>query len=576
MSWWLSQTGRANSERVAIAELEERSGWLKDVQWRCTNDLHLAADFSIEVDDKEIPLTITYPAFFPDVPPRVVPREAVRLSAHQYGAGGELCLEIRPDNWEPSMTGAMMVESAHGLLAGERPVDGDRPEVANAHRTTVAQDARNQYFRIILSPEFVTQLERLPPVTPIEFELEEIYHASRWIARPSRLGPKDNALWTSSVKPLGPTLRHGFVLRSTSEIKGKAAATYEFLKAVAEAAAWDGLKALLEKSDHEVPILLSWDGGAQLISLYAGEGERKAFDYHTILLPKAQQRLGPEYDALSQKAVAIMGCGSVGSKIATSLARSGVTKFVLVDGDILFPGNLVRNDLDLRSVGLNKPDAVASRIREINPQAEVKVRRVLLGGQESSASTESALKSVGDCDLIVEATADAQIFNLAAAVARVSKKPMIWGEVFAGGVGGLIARIRPDLDPTPHLARKQIAAWCADRGVPWDGKHSVEYDVVQDDAPPLIADDADVSLIAAHMTRMAIDVLAREESFFPQSAYAIGLQKQWIFQAPFDTWPIELEAGGQWGMPASEDNSVELKTLIAELFPKQNEASDAA
>ena len=49
MSWWLTQAGRALSERVAIADLQEKANWLKNVEWKMSNDLHLSADFGISV-----------------------------------------------------------------------------------------------------------------------------------------------------------------------------------------------------------------------------------------------------------------------------------------------------------------------------------------------------------------------------------------------------------------------------------------------------------------------------------------------------------------------------------------------
>ncbi len=56
----------------------------------------------------------------------------------------------------------------------------------------------------------------------------------------------------------------------------------------------------------------------------------------------------------------------VGSKVAVQLARSGVRSFVLVDGDVLSAGNLVRNELDWRSVGVHKAPALGARIQEVN------------------------------------------------------------------------------------------------------------------------------------------------------------------------------------------------------------------
>jgi molybdopterin/thiamine biosynthesis adenylyltransferase len=573
MSWWLTQAARARCERVAIADLQERTDWLRHVKWSISDDLHLSADFEITVNGTvDVPLKITYPSFFPDVPPRIYPIGDVRLSRHQYGEGGELCLEIRPDNWEPVMTGAMMIESAHRLLANEQEVHGERRVVLDAHRTTIAQDVRGNIFRLIISEEAQKQLEELPELSVTELELEEIHQAQRWISRPSRIGSAEQPLWSHSLKSLKPIKRAGYIVRLPSNLINSVPGSLDDLKAMANAIAQQKLAEFIADTSIERPILFIAEGSSLLLSLLWGEETKEAVRYKTIVLPPAAQRQNTEYESLKGKTVALVGCGSVGSKVAASLSRAGVGSFVLIDGDIFFPGNIVRNDLDLRSVGLNKPDAVMARIQEINPLAEVSVRRVLLGGQESSASTEAALQSIAQCDVIIDATADATIFNLCAAVARSQRKPLVWGEVFAGGVGGIVARARPNLDPIPLNARRQLAAWCADQCVPWDGKGSEEYDLARDDAPPLIADDSEVTIIAAHITRLAIDILVREESIFPHSAYAVGLRREWIFKEPFETFPIDLEAEGEWQQPSSVEPSAELIALMGELFPNTSEA----
>ena len=67
--------------------------------------------------------------------------------------------------------------------------------------------------------------------------------------------------------------------------------------------------------------------------------------------------------------MAIVGCGSLGSKLAVMLARSGVGKFLLVDDDVLFAGNLVRHDLDWREIATHKVDSVARQNSVVNPSA---------------------------------------------------------------------------------------------------------------------------------------------------------------------------------------------------------------
>lgn len=152
MTWWVAQIGRAQAERLAIADLEARAPWLKVSNWHLETDLRLAADVAITHDDQAFSLRLTYPAYFPEAPPSVVPTDGRRLSWHQYGIGGELCLEFRADNWEPSFTGAMMLESAYRLIAGERSGDEQIP-LPSAHRVSVGQQARSKAFRFLVDAE---------------------------------------------------------------------------------------------------------------------------------------------------------------------------------------------------------------------------------------------------------------------------------------------------------------------------------------------------------------------------------------------------------------------------------------
>jgi len=574
MNWWVRQPTRATSERVAIADLQENVNWLNKVAWKLSDYFQMTAEFEITIRDTEIPLKITYPAYFPDVPPQIHPIGELRLSTHQYGAGGELCLEFRPDNWETGMTGAMMIESAHRLLSEEQTENRQNRDIPDAHRTTVAQDVRSKNFRFLLQSVHQQILEAFPDYSVIEVEFGEVYQAQRWIARISRIGGEENPLWSTNLTPLSPSKRIGYAVRLPCQVSDYLPSTFDDLLAFTKEHELKDLTKFIENFSRERSILFVTKGKTVFLSLLKGEDKKDAFIYKTISLQPDAKRQDSEYSTLGKKAVAIIGCGSVGSKIASSLSRAGVGKFVLVDGDLLFPGNIVRNDLDQRSIGLNKPDAVKARIQQINLLADVTVRRVLLGGQESSFSTEAALQNIANCDVIIDATADATIFNLCSAVARNQLKPLVWGEVFSGGVGGIVARARPDIDPPPQVARRQLAAWCADQGVPWDGKESEAYELSRDDAPPMIADDAEVTIIASHLTRLAIDILVREETIFPSSAYAVGLRQEWIFSAPFETYPIDFIDGGKWQQPVTDESNKNLKALIEDLMPGALEATD--
>lgn len=74
---------------------------------------------------------------------------------------------------------------------------------------------------------------------------------------------------------------------------------------------------------------------------------------------------------IDAKSLLIAGCG-VGSLIAISAARLGFEKFVLIDGDIVETSNLNRQGYTLRDVGKKKVDALARKIKSINPHSTIK------------------------------------------------------------------------------------------------------------------------------------------------------------------------------------------------------------
>lgn len=574
MNWWTDLPTRARAERQTIADLGERSDWLRSVKWRLTSDLQFVVDFDIAHLDTSYPLSITYPHFFPAVPPQVTPRDGARISGHQYGEGGELCLEFRPDNWEPHFTGAMMIESAYRLLSGETPADGEHTDVATAHRQTISQEVRNTTLRLVITDELLAILTGQPDMQVLPLTIDEQFYLKHWLAHPRRLGsPEAPPQWAAPPPVTDPRIREGFAVRLPDDVDVPFKASYGFLQTLLGVIKHGPALERLAESNEEMPVLLAHRGKARLYSLAHGTGQRDVYSYTTIVASAKEQRLPADYAAFESRSVAIVGCGSVGSKVAATLTRAGVGRFVLVDGDLLLPGNLVRNELDWRGVGLNKPVALAARLKDISPTVKTVARKLLLGGQESAASTDSALTQIGQCDLIIDATADAQIFNLCGAVACAERKPMIWAEVFAGGIGGMIARARPDLDPPPHVTRRQIGRWCEENGIPWTAENSGQYSLhIDAEKPPLIADDADVAVIAAHVGRMAVDLLKGGATIFPNSAYAIGMAREWIFAAPFDTWPIDLASEGEWGPDTEENARAGLGELLREFFPKSDEA----
>lgn len=87
--------------------------------------------------------------------------------------------------------------------------------------------------------------------------------------------------------------------------------------------------------------------------------------------------LGKEaMDRLSGSKVAVFGIGGVGGYVCEALVRSGVRAFELVDDDKVCLTNLNRQIIATRkTVGRYKAEVMKERILEINPEADVTVRK---------------------------------------------------------------------------------------------------------------------------------------------------------------------------------------------------------
>lgn len=573
MTWWLYQSTRLSLEKAALAELEGSVDWLRVGRWQAKTDFAMYVDFQITHGGEELAFQMIFPSVFPDAPPMIYTEDRSRISHHQYGADGELCLEHRPDNWHPSVTGSDMVASCQRLVTEERPEGGEIVRARSAHVASLGRDLRSKLCRFLMSEVDIKELNGLTEYTFEALALRDRRAASTFISSINYVGPKDAPMWTSDlILPKDGTDQTGFAVR-VPKVGVQGNIEPEKLRELLEGVKLDDLIKLLFDSDDSTHLLMGDGDKWELFWIYGDAADRKVITYKTVCVPVDRQRLPDGFSSLAEKKVGIVGCGSVGSKVAASLCRSGVGKFLLIDEDIFFPGNVVRNELDLSETGAHKSHAMRDRLLKLNPIADVRALRMTIGGQESAASMAGALEALGECDLLIDATAEPAAFNLIASVSTRRKIPMVWAEVFAGGIGGLVARARPDLDPIPLSARGQIDVWCNDQGVEWvRSEDAGRYDGQAGDGEPLIADDAVVAIIASHATRFATDILALPDaSIFPMSVYILGFTSIWLFEQPFDTRPIDLKLDGVWGEAGDKLKPEELIKLLTEhMAPKED------
>lgn len=79
-------------------------------------------------------------------------------------------------------------------------------------------------------------------------------------------------------------------------------------------------------------------------------------------------------DKLRDSHVIVVGLGGVGAYAAEQLARAGIGKMTIVDGDVVNVTNRNRQLIALNStIGKPKAEVMAARIRDINPDIELDV-----------------------------------------------------------------------------------------------------------------------------------------------------------------------------------------------------------
>ena len=93
---------------------------------------------------------------------------------------------------------------------------------------------------------------------------------------------------------------------------------------------------------------------------------------------RTQMLLGEEaVEKLKNSTVAVFGVGGVGSYVCEALARSGVGKLILIDGDTVAKSNINRQIIALNStIGKPKAEVMKDRILDINVNARVVAKNI--------------------------------------------------------------------------------------------------------------------------------------------------------------------------------------------------------
>ena len=137
-----------------------------------------------------------------------------------------------------------------------------------------------------------------------------------------------------------------------------------------------------------------------------------------------------EQEKIKNVTVAVGGCGSIGGNIVEPLVRLGVRRFILCEPDAFDLSNLNRQQCFVQDANVNKAEAVARKVKQINPYIDVQL-------ELEGVTEENAERIAREADIIydgVDVTTKKPLYYkfLLHKQARAQRKPVISGYDMAG------------------------------------------------------------------------------------------------------------------------------------------------
>lgn len=151
----------------------------------------------------------------------------------------------------------------------------------------------------------------------------------------------------------------------------------------------------------------------------------------------------PYGEKLKDKVVTIIGCGSLGSIVTTSIAQEGVTTLNLIDSDVMEPANSIRHQVGQIWYGYPKVSALKQRVISLMPNTDVKDYYFSVGSGTSESNYRQLLELIEASDVLVDTTASHKVSNFINRLCVEERKPLIIGSVTNGAWSCEIVRVIP-------------------------------------------------------------------------------------------------------------------------------------
>ncbi|MBD3620360.1 MAG: ThiF family adenylyltransferase [Chromatiales bacterium] len=236
---------------------------------------------------------------------------------------------------------------------------------------------------------------------------------------------------------------------------------------------------------------------------------------------KTWQARIPMLSPLANKKILLVGAGAIGSAIAYQLARAGIGRLHIVDGDHIQFANTVRWQYGFACTGHLKAFQLAQILKIEYPFLEVTGFAGFIGeAKRADSRGEAAVldDALPEADLVIDATAEYCITHFLTEYARERNIPILGASSTYGARGGLIWRIVPG---------KTEGCWgCLERHTGALIPHPVE-----DKNPPHIqplgcfhpafpGTGMDLDQVSLNASRLAVSTLCRQHpEAYPDTSY---------------------------------------------------------
>ena len=216
--------------------------------------------------------------------------------------------------------------------------------------------------------------------------------------------------------------------------------------------------------------------------------------------------------SIEGKHVAVVGCGSVGSFIASELVRTGVRQMTLADPDTVDWPNLTRTVYGHGDIGRSKVEALANHLKSIFPDIAIRSFRSPI--QELLKNFNENFQGV---DLVIAATDDPAANGSLDRFCYWHGVPIVFVGLYRAAKGGEVIVTIPNRTPCFHCSTGGVRKVADEAGMPKVVRTQRNYDTKR--LVGEVALGADIHFVCCAAAKIVVSVLCRDDEATPISAF---------------------------------------------------------